>query len=76
MLAIQAFAALQDSRALVGWYAGAVILDAQLDAAERLPHADAHFAQAQAIGVFQQVAEHFQQGALLNGYMARGRQVK
>ncbi|MCY1427223.1 hypothetical protein D9M71_430600 [compost metagenome] len=60
MLTIQPLAALENPCSLILWYAGAVVLDTQLGAAEGFTHADAYFAEAQAIGVFQQVTHHFQ----------------
>ena len=76
MLTVQPFAALQNPRTLIRWHTRPVVLDAQFNPTQGLAHADAHFTQAQAISVFQQVAHHFQQGALLDRHVALLRQIE
>ncbi|MCY1418630.1 hypothetical protein D9M71_341930 [compost metagenome] len=75
MLTVQAFTALQDPRALIERDAWAIVFHAYLDTIEGM-HADAHFAQAQSIGVLQKIAEHFQQGALLDRDQTLRRQIE
>src|SRR5689334_8809382 len=60
VLTVQTLAAFENPCALILWHAGAVVLDTQLGAAEGFAHTDAYFPKAQAIGVFQQVAQHLQ----------------
>ncbi len=76
VLAVQPFAAFENTGTLALRDAGAVVFDAQFIAGRRAREADAHFAQAQPIGVFQQVAEHFQQRALFHMHLAVLRQVQ
>src|SRR3979490_282788 len=75
VLAVQTLAALQNPRTLVGRHARTVILDTDFYPRCPIAIADAHFTQTEPVGVLQQVAEQFETGALLNRYMAAGRDV-
>ncbi|MNN10909.1 hypothetical protein D3C81_1238450 [compost metagenome] len=69
MLAVQPLPALENPLTLVGRHTRPVVLDAQGQTPRRLLQAHAQLAQAQAVGVFQQVAQQLQQRALLHRYL-------
>ncbi len=75
VLGIGALAAADDSCALFGRHSGTVVLDPQLRVTRPQPGAHANPAQAQAIGVLQQVAEQFQQRAALHRHAEGRREV-
>ncbi|MNP31712.1 hypothetical protein D3C76_1248500 [compost metagenome] len=75
MLSVQALTALQDPCALIERDAWTIVFYTYLDSVKGA-HADAHLAQAQSISVLQQIAQHFQQGALLDRDQTRLRQIE
>ncbi|MNN04025.1 hypothetical protein D3C81_1167400 [compost metagenome] len=69
MLAVQPLTTLQNALALIGRYPRPIVFNAQRQLPWRLFQAYPHLAQAQPVGVLQQVAKQLQQGALLHWYL-------
>jgi hypothetical protein len=76
VLPIKALAALEDAFALVGRHSWAVIFDPQFQIVIKDHQADPNLGDAQAVGVFQEIAEHLQQCALLHGHARRTRHIE